>query len=228
MVMELPNSLGKISVPSHAVDENRWLVGSNSKLANSMSYMQLPELPQTVHPVSDMIYTSNAAFQLKRTAKLDLTLTDAQLENPEPLGVYLLVDGNWEYIGGTVDRANKTITVNTNFLGRYVIAAGQHGKVYDANTVPETYVLEQNYPNPFNPTTTISFGLPEDGNVSLKVYDIRGREVVTLAQNHFTAGTYHVTWDAVDARHNPVASGVYFYVLDSENFRQVKKMVLTK
>ncbi|MCF7797477.1 MAG: T9SS type A sorting domain-containing protein, partial [Lentisphaeria bacterium] len=226
--MTLPDELGQIDIPSHAVESERWMVAGSFKMTGSMSFMQLPQFTGSVHPVSDVIYTSNTPFRLKRTATLSLSLTDEQVNSPSPLGVYLLVDGNWEYIGGKVDRSARTITVNTNYLGRYVVAAGEHGQVYQASIVPETYVLEQNYPNPFNPSTTISFGLPDDGVVSLKVYDIQGREVVTLVQNHLAAGSYQVTWNALDARHSPVASGVYFYVLDSENFRQVKKMVLTK
>ncbi|MCF7903216.1 MAG: T9SS type A sorting domain-containing protein, partial [Candidatus Marinimicrobia bacterium] len=226
--MTLPSDLGQIDIPSHAVENDRWVVGGSFKMTGGMSFMQLPQFSGSVYPVSDVIYTANTPFKLKRTATLTLSLTTEQLNSPSPLGVYLMIDGNWEYIGGQVSRSSQTITVNTNYLGRYVVAAGEHGQVYQASIVPETYVLEQNYPNPFNPSTTISFGLPEDGVVSLKVYDIQGREVVTLAQNHFTAGTYQVTWNALDAGHSPVASGVYFYVLDSENFRQVKKMVLTK
>jgi len=226
--MALPDGLGQIKVPAHAVNADRWMVGGSFKMTNSVSVARVPNLPMSVQPVSDVIFTSNAAFKLNRAATLTLALSDDQLNNPEPLGIYLTIDGAWQYIGGKVDRNARTISVNTNYLGRYVVASGQHGNIYDTKIVPETYELSQNYPNPFNPSTTISFGLPEDGTVSLKVYDIRGHEVITLVQDHFTAGSYQLTWNAVDSRHTPVASGVYFYAIDSENFRQVKKMVLAK
>ena len=60
----------------------------------------------------------------------------------------------------------------------------------------------------------------------MRIYDVLGHEVVTLAQGHYTAGSYEATWNGYDKRNNPVASGVYFYVLNTENFRQVKKMKL--
>lgn len=227
-IMDLPDELGRIRIPAHAVEAQRWMVGGSFKMAGDVSATQMPSLPSNVQPVSDVLFTSSTAFRLKRTANLTLNLSDDQINSPQPLGVYFSIDGNWQYIGGKVDRGTHSISVNTNYLGRYVIASGQHGNVYDANIIPETYELSQNYPNPFNPTTTISFGLPEDGIVSLKVYDIQGHEVVTLAQDLFTAGSYQLIWNALDAKHNPVASGVYFYALTSENFRQVKKMVLTK
>jgi len=92
-----------------------------------------------------------------------------------------------------------------------------------ANAVPEYYTLSQNYPNPFNPTTTINFSIPNAGNVSLKVYDMVGREVATLANSYTNAGSYAVTFEASD-----LASGIYFYKLQSGNFVQIKKMMLLK
>ncbi len=89
--------------------------------------------------------------------------------------------------------------------------------------IPQEYALEQNYPNPFNPSTTIRFSIPTSGNVTLKVYDIVGKEVATLHQGELAAGTYNFKWNASN-----MASGIYFYKLSSDNFNQVKKMVLMK
>ena len=79
----------------------------------------------------------------------------------------------------------------------------------------------QNYPNPFNPNTVISREQPFGGHVSLKVYDILGREVATLVNEEKAAGNYKVTFDSKD-----LASGIYFYRLKADNFVQIRKMVL--
>ncbi len=88
---------------------------------------------------------------------------------------------------------------------------------------PVTYVLEQNYPNPFNPSTTISFSLPNSGNISLKVYNVVGQEVATLLNGYKTVGQYNVTFNASN-----LSSGVYFYRLDAGSYTVAKKMLLVK
>jgi hypothetical protein len=91
--------------------------------------------------------------------------------------------------------------------------------------LPTSYALNQNYPNPFNPTTTIQYDLPVGtyGNTSIKVYDIIGREVATLVNETKEAGSYEVTFNA-----SKLASGVYFYKLQSGTYTLVKKLVLMK
>jgi len=85
------------------------------------------------------------------------------------------------------------------------------------------FSLEQNYPNPFNPVTTISFTVPQDGIVTLKVYNMMGEEVGTLMNNFQTAGGYDVTFDA-----SRLASGVYFYTLTTGILTATEKMMLLK
>ncbi len=91
------------------------------------------------------------------------------------------------------------------------------------NEIPNAYSLNQNYPNPFNPSTAINFSIPKAGHVSLKIYDVLGNEVATLVNTNLSANSYVVTWDA-----NAFASGVYFYKLVSDDFTDVKKMMLVK
>ena len=94
---------------------------------------------------------------------------------------------------------------------------------------PEDYKLEQNYPNPFNPSTTISFTLPIKDKISLKVYDVLGREVRTLINNEERpAGTDKVVWDGKNNQGLPVVSGAYFYTLQFGNFSKTNKMLLLK
>jgi hypothetical protein len=89
--------------------------------------------------------------------------------------------------------------------------------------VPTQFALQQNYPNPFNPTTTISYQLPVSSYVTLKVYDLLGREVATLVNEKKKAGNYSLQWDA-----SGLSSGIYFYRLEANEKREIKKMVLMK
>ena len=86
-----------------------------------------------------------------------------------------------------------------------------------------SFQLSQNYPNPFNPTTTISYRIAENSFVSLKVYDILGKEVATLVNGYQTANKYDVTFDASN-----LASGTYIYKLTAGDFVSSQKMMLMK
>jgi M6 family metalloprotease-like protein len=89
--------------------------------------------------------------------------------------------------------------------------------------VPGSYILNQNYPNPFNPSTQITYGLKKRGQVSLKIFDVLGREVKEAVNSVQEAGWYSVRFDASD-----LASGVYYYILTSGSFVEAKKMLLLK
>lgn len=95
--------------------------------------------------------------------------------------------------------------------------------VINNNEVPKTYSLFQNYPNPFNPVTSIKFAVPNTGFVNLKVYDALGREVEVLVSERVNAGTYEIKFDA-----SKYSSGIYFYSLETADYRETKKMMLIK
>ncbi|MDZ7725786.1 MAG: T9SS type A sorting domain-containing protein [candidate division KSB1 bacterium] len=92
----------------------------------------------------------------------------------------------------------------------------------------ESFKLNKNYPNPFNPVTTISFNLPSQENIDLRVYDIQGRLVNTLVSGSLSAGEHRIVWDATSQTGEPVASGVYFYQLTSESFNDTRQMTLIR
>lgn len=89
--------------------------------------------------------------------------------------------------------------------------------------IADKFVLEQNYPNPFNPSTTITYSLPQQANVSLRVYDMVGREVATLISREQAAGNYSVSFDA-----SQLSSGMYLYRLDTGSTTITRKMMLIK
>lgn len=96
------------------------------------------------------------------------------------------------------------------------------------NEVPTAFALSQNYPNPFNPTTTIKFSLPEASFVSLKIFDILGREVKTLVSQEMTAGSHIVNWNGDNEAGGKLSSGTYIYSISAGKFNQAKKMTLLK
>ena len=117
-----------------------------------------------------------------------------------------------------------------------ILVAGTHGRsIYqiDLSSIPigitgsseiaEQYSLKQNYPNPFNPSTKIEFSLPNADYVRLKIYDITGKEILTLLDKNMNKGSYTYEFSA-----SGLSSGVYFYVLKTEKFSSVKKMMLVK
>ena len=85
------------------------------------------------------------------------------------------------------------------------------------------YSLSQNYPNPFNPTTQISYQVPTNGFVTLKVYDVLGNAVQTLVDGYQQIGKYNITFDG-----SKLASGVYFYTIKVNDFSATKKLILLK
>jgi parallel beta-helix repeat protein len=114
----------------------------------------------------------------------------------------------------------------------------QSTKDIEVNTItlkgiPTKFDLSQNYPNPFNPSTTIQYQLPTTGNVSIKIYDMLGREVATLMDRPQEAGYYSIVWNGRNAHGQTVASGVYLYRIqanssDQHTFTSTKRMLLLK
>jgi parallel beta-helix repeat protein len=114
-------------------------------------------------------------------------------------------------------------------MGAYemkISSSGGGGNLLSTETeeiAPEEFELAQNYPNPFNPSTTIRYSLPEVSEVSLKVYDITGSEVIELVNGVQNAGSHEVSFNA-----SSLASGTYIYIIKAQDFVQTKKMVLLK
>ena len=149
-----------------------------------------------------------------------------------------LTVNSWQKIGfvkGTgTSNTPKTYSYSdaTGFTGSYVYRLkqiDQDGSFKYSQSVevsisaPEQFALAQNYPNPFNPTTNISFTLPSKGFVSLKVFDMLGREVATIVSEEMSAGSYSKQWNAAN-----ISSGIYFYRLQAGSFTETKKLVLLR
>lgn len=129
-----------------------------------------------------------------------------------------------EWPSGQVDVYTN---VQTNTVYRAVEGAGLNPLTTEvgdeSSAIPLNFTLEQNYPNPFNPSTVISFQLPVSSHVTLKVFDVNGREVATLIDEEMSAGTHTVTFAPRD-----FTGGVYFYKIAAGEFTQTRKAVLLK
>jgi hypothetical protein len=97
--------------------------------------------------------------------------------------------------------------------------------IKDSIVIPSEYELKQNYPNPFNPNTVIEFNLHIGSNVSLKIFDATGKEVITLLNEFRELGNHKLNFEA--SKYN-LSSGVYFYTLSANGFTQTKSMMLLK
>ncbi len=92
----------------------------------------------------------------------------------------------------------------------------------------DTKVIAYNYPNPFNPTTTISYSLPEEGNVCIEVYNIKGQKVKQLINEHKESGHHTIKWNGTDENNKNVGSGVYFYKIKTKKSSLINKMIMLK
>jgi len=138
------------------------------------------------------------------------------------IGRDLTIDNNYDF-DGVLDDIR---------IYNYMLPVSQISAFYDVSTavgrrpgvvLPTEFSLSQNFPNPFNPSTTIRFALPSAGFVTLKVFDVLGREVATLVRERVAAGEYSVAWNGVNC-----ASGVYYYKLETVNSVLIKKMILLR
>jgi hypothetical protein len=122
--------------------------------------------------------------------------------------LYIISDTDSSRIAQVMVLAGRTDTIFSNIQNDEAITK---------------FSLEQNYPNPFNPSTTIQYQMPESGLVTLKIYDVLGREIITLVNEELSAGKHEADFDA-----SGFNSGVYFYRLQAGSFIETKKMVLMK
>lgn len=135
------------------------------------------------------------------------------------------------YVGDTIQIRFRFTSDNANqYDGFYIddISVQTYGKLWDGveakqQLQPIAFALLQNYPNPFNPSTTIEYQIPKQSIVTLKIFDLLGREVATLVNEMKYAGPYKISWDG-----SRLSSGVYFYTLSAGQFRETKRMILMK
>jgi hypothetical protein len=186
-----------------------------------------------VIPVELVSFTSSVAGN-----NVNLSWITATENNNMGFEIERQTSSVWEKVGfvngygTTTDMKTYSFTDNSVTAGTYSYRLKQidyNGTFEYSNTIqvdvssPQQFELSQNYPNPFNPSTTISFSVPQNSFVTLKVYDIIGNEISTLVNESKAAGRYDVSFDA-----SRLSSGIYFYSISAGNFNEVRKMTLIK
>jgi len=167
---------------------------------------------------------SNSSYN----ASLRLYYSDSDIQgiNESNLKLVRLTNDGWIYIGGTVNTNENYVEAN-NVHDVGIFAFADPDSITNVNSnengLVNDFKLEQNYPNPFNPSTKIKYSIPQSEFVSLKVFDILGNAVATLANEEKSAGNYEVNFNAAT-----LSSGIYFYKLQAGSFVETKKMILMK
>ena len=98
----------------------------------------------------------------------------------------------------------------------------------DIKAIPVDFALQQNFPNPFNPSTEIRFDLPEADFVNLSVYNMMGQKIKTLTSENMTPGYHSIIWNGTNDSGSRVATGMYFYSINTSQFQSIKKMLFLK
>ena len=134
-----------------------------------------------------------------------------------------LISGTWTIIA--TDGIYDTYATNGPFT---LTIDGSQLKASDEDVIPDEFALHSNYPNPFNPTTTISYDLPEQAQITLGIYDLLGKRIKTLVNQSQDAGRQIVMWDGTDDVGRQVSAGVYLYRIQAGQFTQTRKMLFLK
>lgn len=115
-----------------------------------------------------------------------------------------------------------------NPVGEHITEQGFQSDVAQVPTKsqPKDFQLSQNFPNPFNPATSFEFELPQEVQVKITIMNLLGQKIKTLVDQHLPAGRYHATWHGDNDKGSQVATGIYFYMMESGSFRDIKKMIL--
>jgi len=199
--------------------------------ASSVQYRFTGLSPESEYEIQAEYIAHDGARRMQ-----DLTVNGERLHDPVNVTENPYSTGWIKMPKNAFASGDISVSVNRRAEGSAIISQlwiKETGSVFSAQqineVIPEAYALMQNYPNPFNPSTMIRYAIPQDGDVSLKVFDITGREVATVVNEFKRAGSYEVRFEgtSVSGGRN-LASGIYFYHLKAGGFRQTKKMVLLK
>ncbi|RPI72979.1 MAG: choice-of-anchor D domain-containing protein, partial [Ignavibacteriales bacterium] len=186
--------------------------------------MELNELSSLIPEGSVITSVFDQAFYYQDNSFLRMISYDGQ-SNPVMPGEFIVAEIPFTVInpGDIVVEEVIIADENNNALEKVEIEV----KLFSPE-IPIDYDLSQNYPNPFNPNTSIHFEVPNDGFVSIKIYDMLGQKVTEIFSGDTKAGKYLLNWDGKDSNGNKVSSGSYIYRMTAGDFVSSKKMLLLK
>jgi hypothetical protein len=189
------------------------------------------EFVEAKSPEGDLLTSSGATaplFLVHQEGPDQITLASAIGEGQAASGEGSLAVLTFRPKTGEFEDARFEIFEGVLFDSDHLTNPIHMNEALEVRLVPSEFALSQNYPNPFNPETTISYDLAEGSEVRLEVYNVMGQLVNTLVSEAQAAGRYRMRWSGQDAFGRQVASGVYFYRLQTEGFKAVRKLMLLK
>ncbi|MCH7498328.1 MAG: T9SS type A sorting domain-containing protein, partial [Candidatus Marinimicrobia bacterium] len=198
----------------------------------------VPDFPFLISPLDDaavpsktvaFTWTANSALTYKLQVAFDSLFSQVRYEAATIMGGADTVSGIW---GDTtyywrVQATNKLGTGAWSKVFSFTFAVGVLD-IDESDQIPTAYALHQNFPNPFNPTTTMKFALPMASNITLRVFDLRGRVVRELVSGHWKSGYHRVIWNGKTDNGRDVPSGIYIAHLVTPDYTKSIKMVLLK
>lgn len=199
----------------------------NVKVAN-ISFLYSPQ--DSLGQTADTLLSKGASYEMGVSAGGDSTRYQWMKNGAEISGandsVYVISSADSADSGAYVCRMTNALAPNLTLFSRAVIVTVENTTAINSDSksdLPGNYFLSQNYPNPFNPSTTIVFVLPKASKVTLTVYNLLGQKVATLLDGLKPAGSHSVTFAA-----DNLSAGIYMYEIKTNDFRQVKRMLLVK
>lgn len=186
-----------------------------------LKYLCLAKVSYSIEPITLSPYS---ASQISRDSSLDILSTLLyDDDNYAEMDTSSFINMSFDLSLITPVSSGYTRDYVLETVGKYTQSSNKYQLNVD-NQLPKIFQLYQNYPNPFNPKTIIKYDLPTNTKVTIKIYDILGREVQTLLNDELkSTGRYEIEWNAIN-----YASGVYFYRIEAGSFVQAKKMILLK
>lgn len=237
-------------------DNNTWIIGGPSKAPNGTTSMLISvgalaqdhQFPDTIWAMTNRypLLNNNSAdagnkkwhgeyndrvINLWRYTVHDsnaLKVTSSSLAFPSAVAMAFFPPGSDKIIVPT--RGNGICIGHRSYEGSQKLspASSMVDSAKIASHLPKRFALHPNYPNPFNPSTTINYDLPKATHVILRIFNVMGRQVKTLIDEEKDAGYHHIIWDGTNQEERPVASGIYFYRLETASFTKVRKLILLR
>ena len=211
-------------VPGDILRISVWIKGMNLKPDSAAAVGD--QWSVAITPMFHSTIGNNAGFN-------DFWSSDIPLKFPNAASF----DWTQFYVDVPVQEGAVSLSVRLHPLGRFEgtiyldqLQIKKNGvtDISKENEVPTNYNLSQNYPNPFNPSTIINYSLPKSSFVTIKIYDMLGREVKTLINSEQNSGTHNIQWNGDNNFGSKVSSGTYIYSIRTGDFYQARKMILLK
>lgn len=189
------------------------------------SQVTYSDIPKQLTVSTTQSASASATFTINVKSggvNIEDALVGVSQDNVLKVSGYTDADGNYTFDATAITMGTPlSLTVTGKNLIAYQTSVVT--SIAGTTEIPTEYALQQNYPNPFNPATNIKFSIPQSSFVTLKVYDLLGKEVASLVSGNMNAGVYNFNFDA-----SQLTSGVYFYKLTAGDFSEIKKMSLIK